>query len=147
MDGLRFQCVPGCTACCEQKGNVYLSEADILKAARFLKMEPQDFERKYIYRTRHQIRLRKPPEASCHFLAQGRCTIHPAKPTQCRLFPFWPELVEHPAQWKAAGQYCPGIGQGDLVQIGSAVEMASQMHTAYPSLYPVSPSAKISPKG
>lgn len=142
MSDLRFRCIPGCTACCEQKGNVYLSEDDIVKAARFLKLSPAEFELKYVYRTRYQIRLRKPPEAQCHFLAEGRCTIHPAKPTQCRLFPYWPEIIENRAQWDATARYCPGIGQGELIQIGTALEIADEMRTAYPWSYPASANVK-----
>ncbi len=40
------------------------------------------------------MRLRVPRRSHCHFLFDGGCAIHPAKPTQCRIFPFWPELVE-----------------------------------------------------
>ena len=32
--GLRFECQPGCTECCRQKGFVYLTEADMARAAR-----------------------------------------------------------------------------------------------------------------
>ncbi len=62
--GLRFECQPGCTACCEQKGFVYLVEADIPRAAAFLGMTPAAFERRYVYRTTHQIRLRVPREST-----------------------------------------------------------------------------------
>jgi Fe-S-cluster containining protein len=132
---LRFACQPGCTACCEIKGSVYLSEEDLLKAARFLKLSPEEFERKYVYRTAHQIRLRKPKDRQCHFLKDGGCSIHPAKPTQCRLFPFWPEYVVSREEWRALKHRCPGIGKGELIQIGTAMEVASEMKTAYPVIY------------
>ncbi|HUQ90309.1 MAG TPA: YkgJ family cysteine cluster protein [Bryobacteraceae bacterium] len=132
---LRFSCVRGCTRCCEQKGWVYLTEEDLAGAARFLQMTPEAFERQYIYRTRHRARLRKPPRSQCHFLREGGCSIHPAKPTQCRLFPFWPELVEDRAEWLRAGESCPGINQGPLIHIGNAMEAASEMKTAYPLVY------------
>lgn len=134
-DGLRFTCIRGCTCCCEQPGWVYLSESDIDLAARQLRISREEFERRYVYRTRHRRRLRKPKGRSCHFLEPTGCRLHPAKPTQCRLFPFWPELVEVRQQWEAAGRYCPGIGQGPLIQIGTAVELAHQMREAYPEQY------------
>lgn len=134
MRALRFTCQPGCTNCCEVTGYVYLTEQDLLRAARFLRMTPAEFERRYVYRTRHLLRLRKPRGKQCHFL-DGGCAIHPAKPTQCRLFPFWPELVEDRRAWERTGRSCPGIGKGDLIQIGTAVETASEMRTAYPSMY------------
>ena len=132
---LRFACQPGCTNCCDQSGFVYLSEEDLKRAAKFVGMPARKFEERYVYRTRHQRRFRKPPDKQCPFLEEGRCGIHPAKPTQCRTFPFWPELVETRAEWKRAGQYCPGIGKGPLIQIGEALEIAEEQRKAYPEMY------------
>lgn len=132
---MRFSCQPGCTNCCERKGFVYLTENDVTRAAAFLGMSQRAFERKYVYRTRNLRRLRTPRATQCHFLRDGGCSIHPAKPTQCRLFPFWPELVEDSKQWHKAAAWCPGIGKGELVQIQTAHEMASEMRSAYPTLY------------
>lgn len=135
MQGFRFQCVPGCTRCCDVLGYVYLTEGDLRRAAAHIGLSAREFERRYVYRTRHLLRLRKPRGRQCHFLQDGGCAIHPAKPTQCRLFPFWPELVESRAAWNATGLRCPGIGQGPLIQIGAALETASEMKHAYPSMY------------
>lgn len=135
MDGLRFTCQPGCTNCCDQSGNVYLTEDDLIRAAKFVKMSPRAFENKYVYRTRHQMRFRKPRDKQCPFLRDHGCSIHPAKPTQCRTFPFWPELVENRAAWKGTARYCPGIGKGPLIQIGTALDMAEEQRKAYPEMY------------
>jgi Fe-S-cluster containining protein len=136
MDPLRFACQPGCTKCCRKRGFIYLSEADLTRAARFVGMSKAAFEAEYVIRYRHLLRFRKPRGGQCHFLKPDGCSIHPAKPTQCRLYPFWPELVEVRRAWKAEKQECPGIGKGNLVQIGTACETASEMKRAYPSLYP-----------
>ncbi|MBL8294568.1 MAG: YkgJ family cysteine cluster protein [Bryobacterales bacterium] len=136
VEGLRFQCQPGCTACCEVNGFVYLGPGDVARAAAFLKMDPTEFERQFVYRTRHRTRLRKPGDGrQCHFLRDGGCSIHPAKPTQCRLFPFWPELVDDRKAWRRTAAHCPGIGQGPLVQIGTAKQLSAEMETAYPAIY------------
>jgi len=115
---------------------VYLSEADLARAAEFVGMTPARFERKYVYRTPNRLRLRVPRGAHCYFLEQGGCGIHPAKPTQCRIFPFWPELVDHPRAWAKTAAWCPGIGQGPLIQIKSARAQAEEMRQALPKLYP-----------
>jgi Fe-S-cluster containining protein len=81
------------------------------------------------------MRFRKPRDKQCPFLLAGGCGIHPAKPTQCRTFPFWPELVESRAAWKRTARFCPGIGKGELVQIETARERAAEMREAYPELY------------
>ena len=129
----RFACQPGCTKCCDMEGFVYLTEADLNQAAAFLKLTPEEFERRYVYRTRLQRRLRKPRDSQCPFLTAEGCSIHTVKPTQCRLFPYWPHLVESPSEWKKTGEWCPGIGQGELIQIGAALERAEEMNTAYPN--------------
>lgn len=134
-EGIRFVCQPGCTRCCDVSGYVYLTEDDVKNAAAYLKMTAAAFEAKYIYRTRHMRRLRKPRRAQCHFLGQGGCGIHPVKPVQCRLFPFWPELIESRQEWRATGRWCPGVGQGELIQITQALEVAHEMKVAYPDHY------------
>jgi Fe-S-cluster containining protein len=135
MDGLRFACQPGCTKCCETKGYVYVSESDVERAAAFLGMTRSKFERRYIVRYRHLLRFRKPRNAQCHFLTANGCSIHPAKPTQCRVYPFWPELVEDRRAWSLEKSRCPGIGKGPLIQIGTACENSHEMKQAYPTLY------------
>jgi len=135
MDSIRFTCQSGCTNCCDQEGYVYLSEDDLIRAARYVKMTPRAFEAKYVYRTRHQMRFRKPRDKQCPFLEGHGCGIHPGKPTQCRTFPFWPEIVERKATWNRTSRYCPGIGKGPLIQIGTAMEVAEEQRRAYPELY------------
>ncbi len=135
MESVSFTCQRGCINCCNMDGYVYLTERDLLRAAKFTGMTPRKFETKYVYRTRHQMRFRKPPGKQCPFLLEHGCSIHPSKPTQCSTFPFWPDLLEKPAAWKRTAKYCPGIGQGPLIQIGTALEMAEKQRKAYPQMY------------
>ena len=135
MDAVRFTCQAGCINCCNMDGFVYLTEPDLGRAAKFAGMTVRAFEKKYVYRTRHQMRFRKPRDRQCPFLLDHGCSIHPAKPTQCRTFPFWPELVGKPAAWKRTAKYCPGIGKGPLIQIGTALEMSEEQRKAYPEMY------------
>lgn len=134
-EGLRFECQPGCTECCRQKGFVYLTPEDLMRMAEFTGMTAKAFEKKYVYRTSRQMRLRVPQEATCPFLEEGGCSIHPAKPTQCRIFPFWPELANDKREWRKAAAWCPGIGKGELVQIETVREQAAEMRAAYPGMY------------
>ena len=135
MTALKFECQAGCTNCCTQKGFVYLTEADLARMAKFLKMRPADFERRHVYRTKTLLRLRMPRHTQCHFLREDGCSIHPVKPTQCRAFPFWPELVDDKREWRKTAAYCPGIGKGQLVQIENARQLAGEMREAYPGMY------------
>ncbi len=135
MTGIRFECQPGCTNCCRQKGFVYLTEADLVRIAGFIGMRPTDFERRYVYRTKRLMRLRMPRHSQCHFLEESGCSIHPAKPTQCRIFPFWPELVDDKREWRKTAAWCPGIGKGKLIQIEVAQKQSAEMREAYPGMY------------
>ena len=132
---LQFKCRRGCINCCDRQGFVYLTEDDLSAAAKFVGISRIQFETQFVYRTRHFLRLRKPRNSQCHFLRDGGCAIHPAKPTQCRVFPFWPELVENRKSWNETAKYCPGIGTGPLIQIGTALETAEEMKIAYPEMY------------
>jgi Fe-S-cluster containining protein len=133
---LRFECQPGCIRCCDTHGFVYLTEQDLLRMAAYVGLTPAEFEARYVFRTRHLLRLRKPRQKQCPFLSGRGCNVHPVKPVQCRVYPFWPEYVENRDIWEYEGRHkCPGIGKGELVQIGSAMEMAEEMRTAYPALY------------
>src|SRR5258708_5804509 len=143
MDGLRFTCQPGCIKCCDQDGFVYLTEDDLKKAAKFTGMTARAFEKKYVYRTSRQMRFRKPRKKQCPFLLADGCSIHPAKPTQCRTFPFWPELLERRAAWNRTARGCPGIGKGELIQIGAALEKAEEQRLAYPKMYEEMPRNEI----
>jgi Fe-S-cluster containining protein len=135
MEGLRFVCQPHCTNCCRQAGFVYITEHDLRQAAAFVGMTPEEFESKYVYRTKHLLRLRKPRNSQCQFLLEGGCAIHPAKPTQCRAFPFWPELVGSRASWRKTAAHCPGIGQGPLIPVDAVIRIANEMREAYPTMH------------
>lgn len=132
---LRFTCLPSCSKCCQMEGEVFLAESDLQKAAAFLGIAAKEFEKQYCIRTRSQLRLRKPPDRQCTFHRENCCSIHPAKPTQCRAFPYWPELLESETAWAEAAAYCPGMDQGDLVNIDNARQISEEMKTAYPEMY------------
>jgi uncharacterized protein len=65
--------------------------------------------------------------------------VHPAKPTQCRAFPFWPELIEDEKQLEEAAQWCPGIGKGNLVPVAELEKSAREMKKSYPHMYEEDP--------
>jgi uncharacterized protein len=135
MDSVRFTCQPGCINCCTQKGFVYLTEENLRNAAEFVGMSAKAFEKKYVYRTTNELRFRKPRDKQCPFLVETGCSIHPAKPTQCRTFPYWPEFLENKTSWNQLKKFCPGIGKGPLVQINTARRRAEEQRKAYPEQY------------
>jgi Fe-S-cluster containining protein len=118
------------------EGEVYLTEEDLVRIADHLAIPAADFERKSVHRTARSLRLRKPPDRQCLFLRDNRCSIHPVKPVQCRVFPFWPEIIKSAEAWNETAQRCPGMNKGELVQIEIAQKNADEMLRAYPQMYP-----------
>jgi uncharacterized protein len=118
------------------EGQVYLSEDDLVRIAAYVGMSPAEFEEHHVYRTTRLMRLRKPPEKQCMFHKDNRCSIHPVKPTQCRIFPYWPEIIESEKAWNETAKSCPGMNRGPLIQIDVAQGVAQEMFTAYPAMYP-----------
>jgi len=49
---------------------------------------------------------------ACRFLENKKCTIYQARPTQCRTWPFWPELMNARSWAKEVAGFCPGVGKG-----------------------------------
>ena len=46
--------------------------------------------------------------------AYRKCTIYPVRPSQCRMWPFWPSNLSNPDDWNKTAQKCPGINRGRL---------------------------------
>jgi Fe-S-cluster containining protein len=132
---IRFECQAGCTKCCDEQGFVYLTEDDITRIAKFVGQSQADFEKQHVFRTKNVRRLRVPRHAQCAFLKVGGCSVHEVKPIQCRTFPYWPEILSSPRAWHETGKRCPGIEQGELVNIEMARGLAEEMGTAHPHLY------------
>lgn len=114
---------------------MYLTEQDLREAAALLGVSAAQFGLRYARRTRRTLRLRKPRDRQYAFLRDGGCAIHPAKPTQCRLYPFWPERVSDSGAWKRGARLCPGMGCGGAISRQEALARADRMRRAYPAMY------------
>jgi Fe-S-cluster containining protein len=98
----RFAC-RRCNLCCRQPGYVYLSPAEAGAAAAYLGLDPYDFTERFCeIQDRNRLILKKLPDESCVFLTDSGCSIHPAKPGQCRDFP---------VKWRTLRslEYCEGL--------------------------------------
>jgi uncharacterized protein len=133
---MRFQCQKGCVACCEQKGEVYLTRDDIARLAAHLGISRAEFRRRYLCGTAPLLRFRKQRHKACPFLQPDGCSVHAIKPMQCSSFPFWPELLNSARERREAKKYCPGLGRGPAVDKARASEIATQVREAFGALYP-----------
>jgi len=128
----RFECQPGCVACCTQQGEVYLTEQDLARIAVHLELTPKQFERRFAKREHGDLLLTIPADRDCHFLVDGGCSIHAVKPVQCRTFPFWPDNVKNKRSWKGLKRYCPGVGIGDPLDREDVRQEAQECADAFP---------------
>ena len=76
-----------------------MNEQEVLKLSAHLEMSYQDFGRKYLRYDADVERLALKDRTdtnddSCVFLEDNKCSVYEVRPTQCRTFPWWPELVE-----------------------------------------------------
>jgi Fe-S-cluster containining protein len=108
----RFAC-ERCGNCCRRPGVVYFSPADVRRAAEYLEMSPRAFRKQYLTREDGRWLLEGADDGCLFYHHEKRaCMIQPAKPTQCRAWPFWPETMSDRRRWKAAAEHCPGMGKG-----------------------------------
>ncbi len=120
-DGLRFTCTQCGNCCTGPPGYVWFNDAELERMAEHLGIPRQAFLEQYarpIYgrwsldevKTVHGydcVLLERDPETG-----HGRCSVYPARPTQCRTWPFWPENLKSPRSWRRAARGCPGMAKG-----------------------------------
>ena len=116
--GIRFEC-QGSGQCCVSRGEygyVFLTLEDRRRLAAELKLKTAEFTRKYCQKLKGAFHLTEDPNRpECLFLKGNRCSVYKSRPTQCRTWPFWPDVLSAKA-WKAeVASYCPGVGKGPLI--------------------------------
>jgi uncharacterized protein len=124
---LKFSCLESCGGkCCKvamtgKPGFVFLTKDDRqrilsagLKLIDFAALGEFAYTRFTRKRTKQWF-LKTIPSGDCRFLVNGKCSVYEARPTQCRTFPFWPELMnfDNKTPIKNLEMFCPGVGIGD----------------------------------
>jgi len=117
-DGIRFQC-QGSGKCCvsrDEYGFVFLTKNDQKNLAKHLGISTSAFTKKYCTKLKGLFHLNEDPkDPNCLFLQNKKCSVYEARPTQCRTWPFWPEVM-NPKTWKnEVATFCPGVGKGPKV--------------------------------
>ena len=76
-----------CANCC-RVATVPLSERDIEKLAKFLRVKPAQFLRDYTVETEDEGRiLKRSADTGCIFLSGKECTVYESRPRTCQDFP------------------------------------------------------------
>jgi len=117
-EGVRFAC-QGSGQCCTSHGEygfVFLTLSDRQRMARYLGIKTSQFTRKYCEKYHGAFHLKEDRiNPDCLFLKGKRCGIYEARPTQCRTWPFWPEVMNAKTWKKEIVSFCPGIDKGKRI--------------------------------
>ncbi len=117
QSGLNFECQNGCCKCCICGTGMYvfLSELEIVDIAHELGIDPVLFRNVFTRPYGGGRALTSTSVGECVLLdvTTGKCGVYNARPTQCRTYPFWTEVVHSKSAWKQEMKRCPGIGKGD----------------------------------
>lgn len=114
--GIRFEC-QGSGRCCVSRngyGYVYLTKEDRIRMAEALKLSTTQFTKKYCKKEDGIYHLVDGKEGECFFLEGQKCGIYKARPTQCRTWPFWPEVMDAKVWDEEVASFCPGVGKGKV---------------------------------
>ncbi|HYC55280.1 MAG TPA: YkgJ family cysteine cluster protein [Candidatus Binatia bacterium] len=118
---LQFECTQ-CGKCCWTRGeyaHVYVNRDEMKTLATSLGLGLKEFRSRYTLRGDDGWSELDFPDGRCVFLdPQTRlCTVYESRPTQCRTFPVWPELIRR-GRWTAeARQICEGVGNGPAFSV------------------------------
>lgn len=137
-DGLQFECTM-CGACCTgPPGFVSFTTDEAKTIAKLIGVTVPRFIKDFTHvgpagpslneiETEHGF--------DCVFLdrdsmpGKAVCSIHGARPKQCRTFPWWPEVIKSKAAWERTGRTCEGINRGRIVPVEEIRISAATMKT------------------
>ena len=128
-DGLSFTCTR-CGHCCTgAPGYVWVGRRRDRPACRVRgAMTIKQFTKAFVRRVGDRYSLIEKPGGDCIFWdRQAGCTVYPARPVQCRTWPFWPENIESPEAWEQVTRICPGSGQGRVFSLEEIRESAAKV--------------------
>jgi len=115
VGGLHFECQQ-CGGCCSgpSEGYIWVTSPETKLIADFLKETTAELRQKYLKRIGLRMTIIEQPHTKdCIFLreidGQKGCMIYPVRPSQCRIWPFWPSNLTSPHTWNKAAQKCSGI--------------------------------------
>ncbi|MHC4462356.1 MAG: YkgJ family cysteine cluster protein [Planctomycetota bacterium] len=132
VGGLHFECLQ-CGECCSgpSEGYIWVTKPEIQIIADFLKITPGQLRQVHLKRVGLRTTIiEHPGSKDCIFLqetnGQKRCTIYAVRPSQCRIWPFWPSNLASPNDWNKAAQKCCGINRGKHYSIEEIEKIKSE---------------------
>lgn len=72
------------------------------------------FTMRYVRQVGRRYSLIERPNGDCIFYQEDKgCGVYDARPTQCRTYPFWREVMRTPESWALEAHQCPGINKDE----------------------------------
>ncbi|MFN3324132.1 MAG: YkgJ family cysteine cluster protein [Bryobacteraceae bacterium] len=102
-----------CTVCanCCKVATVRITERDVEKLSRYLRLKPAQFLRDYTQENEEEGLILRRSESGCIFLDGASCTVYEARPHNCEYFPHVVRgegsLVSRMWQMIDRASYCP----------------------------------------
>lgn len=118
---VKFTCLR-CGGCCSSGPNVTLTVSDVCRIARYLGVDWRKLTGEYMYviiADYIPVVVLRGINSKCVFLKYvdntPTCTIYPARPMRCQLYPFLPIALSENSRLEVSTK-CPGVGRGELVE-------------------------------
>ena len=112
-EGISFKCVK-CGKCCTRSDPVHVNHKEMEALAEFKQLSVAELKRAFVDEDWSggilPFRLKRTSGGACAFhSSDGTCSVHPARPTQCRAYPFWPEHLVSRERFLAESEHCDAI--------------------------------------
>ncbi len=126
--GLRFRCTRCGNCCTGPPGFVWVNEEEIAAIAEHRGESVDEVSLRHVRRVGNRRSLREKVNGDCVFFDKEQgCTVYPARPRQCRTWPFWESNIETPDAWQRTCSVCPGAGKGELITVEEITERVNKI--------------------
>ena len=99
-----------CGECCKGFGGTYVTRQDIINISTFINFDPEKFIARYCDKSGSRNVLTRGKDGYCIFFDKiKQCTLHPVKPYMCKAWPYIQVILDHPENWNAMANSCPGM--------------------------------------